>query len=542
MNKPFAITLDSASSRANHTGAWRVRRPVYVERLSPCDHACPAGELPQEWLAHAEQGDYRAAWEAVVRHNPIPAVMGRACYHPCETACNRARLDAAVSIHAVERFLGDLAIRERWRLPDPGRSTGKRILVIGGGPSGLSAAYHLALAGHAVSLREAAPALGGMMRYGIPRYRLPRDILDAEIARVVDMGLRVETGARVSDAARAKAEGGFDACFVAIGAHLANRVEIPASDATRILEATALLHGMEESGERPRIGRRVIVYGGGNTAIDVARTVKRLGAEEAWIVYRRTRAQMPAHDFEVREAIAEGVQMRWLSTIQRAQPGHIVVERMELDPSGKACPTGELETLDADTVVLAIGQNVDLSAIEKAPGVRVVDRVVEVNAQMMTGHPGLFAGGDMVPCERTIAVAVGHGEKAARNIDAWMRAATCESVPEPSLADFESLNPWYYGEADPAVQPTLEALRRRTTFEEVHGGLDEEHALLEARRCMSCGHCFECDNCYGMCPDNAIVKLGPGRGFHIDLDYCKGCGICSSECPCGAIAMVDEGA
>ncbi|MGO9834787.1 MAG: NAD(P)-binding protein [Polyangiaceae bacterium] len=542
MNKPFAITLDSASSRANHTGAWRVRRPVYVERLSPCDHACPAGELPQEWLAHAEQGDYRAAWEAVVRHNPIPAVMGRACYHPCETACNRARLDAAVSIHAVERFLGDLAIRERWRLPDPGRSTGKRILVIGGGPSGLSAAYHLALAGHAVSLREAAPALGGMMRYGIPRYRLPRDILDAEIARVVDMGLRVETGARVSDAARAKAEGGFDACFVAIGAHLANRVEIPASDATRILEATALLHGMEESGERPRIGRRVIVYGGGNTAIDVARTVKRLGAEEAWIVYRRTRAQMPAHDFEVREAMAEGVQMRWLSTIQRAQPGHIVVERMELDPSGKACPTGELETLDADTVVLAIGQNVDLSAIEKAPGVRVVDRVVEVNAQMMTGHPGLFAGGDMVPCERTIAVAVGHGEKAARNIDAWMRAATCESVPEPSLADFESLNPWYYGEADPAVQPTLEALRRRTTFEEVHGGLDEEHALLEARRCMSCGHCFECDNCYGMCPDNAIVKLGPGRGFHIDLDYCKGCGICSSECPCGAIAMVDEGA
>jgi NADPH-dependent glutamate synthase beta subunit-like oxidoreductase len=519
-----------------------VRRPVYVERLSPCDHACPAGELPQEWLAHAEQGDYRAAWEAVVRHNPIPAVMGRACYHPCETACNRARLDAAVSIHAVERFLGDLAIRERWRLPDPGRSTGKRILVIGGGPSGLSAAYHLALAGHAVSLREAAPALGGMMRYGIPRYRLPRDILDAEIARVVDMGLRVETGARVSDAARAKAEGGFDACFVAIGAHLANRVEIPASDATRILEATALLHGMEESGERPRIGRRVIVYGGGNTAIDVARTVKRLGAEEAWIVYRRTRAQMPAHDFEVREAMAEGVQMRWLSTIQRAQPGHIVVERMELDPSGKACPTGELETLDADTVVLAIGQNVDLSAIEKAPGVRVVDRVVEVNAQMMTGHPGLFAGGDMVPCERTIAVAVGHGEKAARNIDAWMRAATCESVPEPSLADFESLNPWYYGEADPAVQPTLEALRRRTTFEEVHGGLDEEHALLEARRCMSCGHCFECDNCYGMCPDNAIVKLGPGRGFHIDLDYCKGCGICSSECPCGAIAMVDEGA
>jgi len=541
MNKPFAITLDPASSRLNHTGAWRVRRPIYVDRLSPCDHACPAGERPQAWLAHAEEGDYRAAWDELVRHNPIPAVMGRACYHPCETACNRGKLDAAVSIHAVERFLGDLAIREHWRLPNAGPETGKRVLVIGGGPSGLSAAYHLALAGHAVTLREAAPALGGMMRYGIPRYRLPRDVLDAEIARVVEMGVRVETGARVSDAARAKAEGGFDACFAAIGAHLANRVEIPAADATRILEATSLLHDVEDGRAAARIGRRVAVYGGGNTAIDAARTVKRLGAEEAWIVYRRTRAHMPAHDFEVREAMAEGVEMRWLSTVQRVEPGHIVVERMEIDTDGKARPTGKLETLDADTVVLAVGQNVDISAVQ-VPGVHIVDGVVAVNAQMMTGHSGLFAGGDMVPCERTIAVAVGHGEKAARNIDAWMRSTTCESAAEPEVAGFESLNPWYYGDADPAVQPTLDAVRRRTTFDEVHGGLDEEHALLEARRCLSCGHCFECDNCYGMCPDNAIVKLGPGRGFRIDLDYCKGCGICSSECPCGAIAMVDEDA
>lgn len=540
MNKPFAITLDAASSRANHTGAWRVRRPVYVERLSPCDHACPAGERPQEWLAHAEAGDYRRAWEMLVRDNPIPAVMGRACYHPCETACNRSKLDAAVSIHGVERFLGDVAIRERWRLRDPGVPTGKRVLVIGGGPSGLSAAYQLAIAGHAVTVREAAAALGGMMRYGIPRYRLPLDALDAEIARIVEMGIVVETGARVDDAARAKADGGFDACFAAIGAHLANRVEIPASDATRILEATALLHGMGDGEARPRIGRRVVVYGGGNTAIDVARTVKRLGAEEACIVYRRTQALMPAHEFEVREAVDEGIQMRWLRTVQRVEPGRIVVERMEIDDSGKARPTGDLETLDADTLVLAIGQNVDLSVVENVPGVRVADRVVDVDAHMMTGHPGLFAGGDMVPCERSIAVAVGHGAKAARNIDAWLRATKHDVAIDPPLAGFESLNPWYYGDADPAVQPTLDALRRRTTFDEVHAGLDEGHAVLEARRCMSCGHCFECDNCFGMCPDNSIVKLGPGRGFRIDLDYCKGCGICANECPCGAIAMVDE--
>ena len=190
--------------------------------------------------------------------------------------------------------------------------------------------------------------------------------------------------------------------------------------------------------------------------------------------------------------------------------------------------------------MLAIGQNVDLSAVERAPGVRVVDRVVEVDAHMMTGHAGLFAGGDMVPCERTIAVAVGHGEKAAKNVDAWLGGWTWEAPADPPPAAFESVNPWYYGEADAAVQPTLDAYRRRATFDEVHGGLDEAHALLEARRCLSCGHCFECDNCYGMCPDNAVIKLGPGKGFRIDLDYCKGCGVCANECPCGAIAMVDE--
>ncbi len=539
MNKPFAITLDEGSSRANHTGSWRTQRPEYVDRMPPCNDACPAGENVQGWLYHAEEGDYRAAWERLTEDNPFPAVMGRACYHPCETSCNRAKLDEAVSIHAVERFLGDLAIRERWPAQSAAPATGKRVLVIGAGPSGLSAAYHLARMGHAVTVREALPKAGGMMRYGIPKYRLPRDVIEAEIKRIVELGVRLECASPIENIVEAMDGGGYGACFAAIGAHLARRVEIPARDASHILDAVDLLRDVE-NGEAPHVGRKVAIYGGGNTALDAARTVKRLGADEACIIYRRTRAHMPAHGFEVEEAAEEGIVLRWLETIQRFDEGKIVVERMEIDPHGKLHPTGLFETIEADTLVLAVGQNVDLSILERVDGVCVSDRAVQVDARMMTGHPGLFAGGDMVPSERTIAVAVGHGKKAARQIDAYLRGTAPDAKPRHAPATFESINPWYYSDADRTVQPTLDALRRGTTFDEVHGGLTSESALFEARRCLSCGNCFECDNCYGVCPDNAIIKLGAGKRFRIDLDYCKGCGLCAAECPCGAIRMIDE--
>jgi NADPH-dependent glutamate synthase beta subunit-like oxidoreductase len=539
MNKPFAITLDEASSRSNHTGSWRTKRPEYVDRLPPCNDACPAGENVQRWLYHAESGDYRAAWDAILQDNPLPAVMGRACYHPCETSCNRAKLDLAVSIHAVERFVGDLAIRERWQVGAAARATGKKVLVIGAGPAGLSAAYHLARMGHSVTLREALAKPGGMMRYGIPKYRLPREVLDAEIGRIVDLGVRLELEAPVRDIPELMRDSGFDACFAAIGAQVAHRIDIPAADATRVVDALELLRGAEE-GEPPRIGRRVVVYGGGNTAVDAARTARRLGAEEACIVYRRTRDRMPAEASEVIEAADEGVQMRWLRTVQSLERGKLRVERMEVDERGELHGTGEIEAIDADTLVLALGQNVDLSVLEDVEGVRVVDRVVEVDARSMTGHAGLFAGGDMVPSQRTIAVAVGHGKRAARHIDAYLLGQAWVAPPRHELAKYEHLNTVYYGDADRAVQPELDAVRRRTTFDEVHGGLTAENALLEARRCLSCGNCFECDNCYGVCPDNAVIKLGPGQRFRIDLDFCKGCGLCAAECPCGAIRMVHE--
>jgi len=539
MAKPFAITLDPGSSLANHTGSWRTSRPVYVDRLPPCNNACPAGEDIQGWLFHAEGGDYEKAWRALVENNPLPAVMGRVCYHPCEGACNRAQIDAAVGINSVERFLGDEAIRRGWKFDPPPPASGKRVLVVGAGPSGLSAAYHLARLGHAVTIYEAGPLAGGMMRFGIPKYRLPRDVLDAEVQRILDLGVSLELNRKVANIAESMQAGSFDAAFLAVGAHIGKRAHIPAGDATRIVDAVSVLHSMEGQ-DKPMLGRRVVVYGGGNTAIDVARTAKRLGATDAIIVYRRTREKMPALDFEVEEALQEGVMIKWLSTIKQAGEGSITLEKMALDDTGFPQPTGEFETLGADSVVLALGQDVDLALLDGVPGLEIKDGTVQVAPNMMTGHPGIFAGGDMVSSERTVTVGVGHGKKAARHIDVWLRGTSYTPAPRHELAGFERLNTWYYTDAPKTVRPQLDLIRRQSTFEEVQGGLNETNALYEARRCLSCGNCFECDNCYGVCPDNAVIKLGPGKRFEFNYGYCKGCGICVAECPCGAITMVDE--
>ncbi len=538
---PYAITLEPGTSLANHTGSWRTLRPIYRDRLPPCNESCPAGENIQGWLYHAEEGDYETAWQLLMQDNPLPAVMGRVCYHPCEGACNRADLDEAVAIHSVERFLGDQALKNGWTPALDTPPTRYRVLVVGAGPSGLSAAYHLRRLGHAVTIREAGPMAGGMMRFGIPKYRLPRDVLDQEIQRILNLGVTLELNRAVEDIPAAFEADRFDAVFIAVGAHLAKRIDIPAHAAGKILDAASMLREMETGGEQPMLGRRVIVYGGGNTAMDAARTAKRLGADDAMIVYRRSRKEMPAHEFEAREAEEEGVLIHWLRTIKQIDQTTFTVEKMEIDADGRPVPTGEFETLEADTLILALGQDVDTSFLEKVPGVVVAsDGVVDVDERMMTGYPGLFAGGDMVPSERTVTVAVGHGKKAARHIDAWLKGETYEKPDKNPLAAFSNLNTWYYDDAPKSVQPELDLIRRQSSFEEVVGDLDEGNALFEARRCLSCGNCFECDNCYGVCPDNSVRKLGPGKRFEFIYDFCKGCGLCAAECPCGAITMVPE--
>ena len=555
-NLPFATILNVGSSAANKTGSWRTERPIYVNLLPPCNKACPAGENIQQWLYHAEEGNYEAAWREIMANNPLPAVMGRVCYHECQTACNRTQVDEAVGINAIERFLGDKALEEGWSVAPLGPASGKTVLVVGAGPSGISAAYHLARLGHSVTVRDDGEKPGGMMRYGIPSYRLPRGILDQEIGRIAAMGVRFEMNTKVTDLEAALAE--FDAVFLAVGAQIGRHTNIPAGAASHVLDAVSMLREVEEGresipeagvaeagnaeaapAEQPLLGRRVVVYGGGNTAIDAARTAKRLGAKDSVIVYRRTRDRMPAHDSEVTEAQEEGIKIRWLATIKHIDDGELMIEKMELDENGFPQPTGEFEKLEADSVVMALGQQADLGLLDGVADVEVERGVVKVDAQMQTGRAGLFAGGDMVPSEKNVTVAIGHGKKAARYIDGYLRSQTYVPPAKHGDATLDRMETWYYSEAPHQVRARIEGARRASTFAEVVQGLDETSALFEARRCMSCGNCFGCDNCFGVCPDNAITKIEPGK-YEFKYDYCKGCGVCAAECPCGAIEMIPE--
>jgi NADPH-dependent glutamate synthase beta subunit-like oxidoreductase len=335
-----------------------------------------------------------------------------------------------------------------------------------------------------------------------------------------------------------------------VGAHLSKHVDIPARDASKIIDAVPILRDVA-AGERPVIGRRVAVYGGGNTAMDAARVARRLGAQDTMIVYRRTRTQMPAHEEEAADAEREGVRINWLRTITAFEGPEMTVEVMEVDDQGRPHPTGRLEKLAADTIIMAVGQDADTSFLRQVPDVDFKpDGTVVVSASMMTGCPGVFAGGDMVPAQRTVTVGVGHGKKAARFIDAYLRERQAAAAGKKDQATFERLHPWYFTDAERRRQPEREPAGRVADFTEVVGGLTEDQAAYEAHRCLSCGNCFECDGCFGSCPEDAIIKIRPSRpaghehgmdyAYVFDYDRCTGCAICYDQCPVHAIEMIAE--
>jgi 2-oxoacid:acceptor oxidoreductase delta subunit (pyruvate/2-ketoisovalerate family) len=538
------MAVSTRSTRMLTIGNWRAWRPQYPTRSSPCNLDCPAGTDVRTFIVRAAEGDVQGAWDTIRRHNPLPAVCGRVCYHPCEVNCNRGAFDEPIAIQAIERAIANEARRRRLdpeRIDSPPQA--RRVGVVGAGPAGLSCAYQLARLGYPVTVLDQNLEPGGMLRYGIPAYRLARPALARELALLRRMGIAFANGVHVG-AKGAPDLSAFAAVFLAIGAQHPTRLRLPGESLPGVRSGLDLLHDVNAGIGRHLLGR-VVVVGGGNTAIDTARVALRLGGEPT-VVYRRSREDMPAHPDEVKQATSEGVRfLFWAAPLQflenRGRVAGVELQRMrpgERDASGRSRPEpipGASYTLAADHVFAAIGEEVDVAelstfAVAGNGGLRA-DRWAR------TSRAAIFAGGDAATGAGTVVDAIGSGRRAAAAIDAHLRG--CDLV-DKGVADrvtAADLNLFYFRHA-----PRI-ATRSRTdttSFDEVVAGIGWTHAVAEARRCFTCGSCTACDNCYVFCPDAAVTPDRRTGTYAIDLTHCKGCGICAAECPRGAITLVPE--
>ena len=546
------------------TGSWRTLKPIHNHRKAPCHDACPAGEDQQAWLAKLQENRVQESWETLTDINPLPAVTGRVCPHPCETACNRGQFDKSIAIHSLERFLGDEAIKNGWEYPnvDPLLPDAPPMAVVGAGPAGLSAAYHLRRRGYSVTMFESLTEPGGLLRAAIPMTRLPRDVLDAELDRLfalgVDLRLRHRLGRDVSlDELRAQ----YGAVFLGIGCQKSREWSVGGAVPADLHEGLHLLKGWVDHLSMPE-AERVVIHGGGNTAVDLCRIMKRKGAKEVHLI---TASGLPGPDTapddvinvvprELEEALEEGVIIHPHATIQRLimrgskVVGVEMVSLRKLPGSGgrkaRVSFEGTERVLNTDMVVPCIGEVVDPEGVTDLLHGRSYLRPDDEWGRLDTAnHEGLFVGGDARGDRGTVSAAIGDGRKAAKAMDAYVRGLSGPESDDREVISFSQLNLHYFEHADRAkvtkVPPEL-----RTDDTEIEGGLTGPLAYAEAARCFSCGNCLACDNCWTFCPDSAVIKTAEkandGSYYLFDMDYCKGCGICASECPCGFIDMIPE--
>ncbi len=543
---PLAFSLES--TRKILTGSWRHVRPVYRNKTSPCEVGCPAGEKIPVYFDLVRQRKYEEAWHKILEDNPLPGVTGRVCYHPCEGQCNRGEYDEPVAVHSIERFVADRNLRNK-RLPEITESPkSEKVAVIGSGPAGLSCAYQLARKGYRAVIYEADHEPGGMLRYGIPDYRLPRNILDKEIGDIGSLGVEINVDSRIGGNVAWSELEKYDAVFVAVGAVRSRKIDVPGEELKGVYTGVDFLRELS-TGTVPRIGRSVLVVGGGNTAIDAARSALRLG-KRATILYRRTRAEMPAVPEEIEEAEKEGVRFEFLVapvriTGDKGRVSKIELIRMKLgdpDESGRRKPVpikGSEFSMHADTVISAIGEEPDLSFLPYSflkKGVRLF-----VDDDYSTGVPGIFAGGDAATNPNgTVVNAIRAGKQAAVSIDEFLGWRTKSNGLSHDVVRPKDVNTFYFPHEKRAKIPRITVEKSKATFTEVNRTLTEANALAEAERCFTCGTCLHCDVCMTFCPDVAISKDESGE-YTIDYDHCKGCGICVNECPREAMELVPEG-